>query len=466
MPRFFPKSPPTRSHRRADPAADHARRLARACELELAIRDRTHPPSDAAEWARSGAMALTGPRDAPPRFARGPLASAARGAGMLLAALAPGSALERLDGPALLAEHAHFLGRFRRGRISAGGSARLLPTRNGMLALNLPREDDWRSIPAWLEIGEPLVRRDERDWRSIERIVSTRATETLVDRGRMMGLALAPARRSISTNAPPFRLHHASQRPPGRARRPIRLLDLSNLWAGPLAASLLAMAGIDVLKIESPTRPDGARAGHTAFFDLMNENKAGCALDLHDPRDRSHFERLLEGADLIVESARPRALEQLGFDAPSWLADKPGRIWASITGHGRSNDWIAFGDDAAMAAGLAWSPDPVQGDPCFCADAIADPISGLHLAALVLAHLRKGRGGLLELSLVECVSHAASLAVEDTLRPIEWGPRGWQVVESGTAIPVAPPRARPVTGRAPALRRPDPRLLSRWDASC
>ena len=413
-------------------------------------------------------MALTGPHDAPPRFPCGPLASAARGAGMLLAALAPGTPLEGLDAPALLSEHAHAMGLGRRGRISAGGSARLLTTRDATLALNLPREEDWRSIPAWLEVDGPFLHPDDRGraWRSIGRIVSTRSTEDLVARGRLMGLALAPARRSIPPDAAPFRLHLASEHPARPRRRPLRLLDLSSLWAGPLAASLLSMAGIEVLKVESPTRPDGARRGPPSFFDLMNGNKAGCALDLHDPSDRADFERLLDGADLVLESARPRALAQLGFDPAGWLADRPGRIWASITGHGRRNEWIAFGDDAAMAAGLAWSPDPDQDDPCFCGDAIADPITGLHLAALVLAHLRKGRGGLLELSLFECVSHAASLAAPDPLPAIERGERGWNVVESGRPLPVAQPRMRPVSARAPALRRPDALLLSHWRSGC
>ena len=467
MPRHNPeKSFARRPSPAPDPAADHARRLTRACDLELEIRDRRQPLSAPVEWARSGAMALTGPAEGAPRFPRGPLASAARGAGMLLATLAPGTDLAKLDAPALLGEHAAALHLGRRGRVSAGGSARLLPTRDGTLALNLPREDDWSLLPAWLEVHGTGFDPDQAGWDSIAHLIARRKSAPLVDRGRMMGLALSPVEESLRPAPSPFSLHHPSEGPPRRSKRSLRLLDLSNLWAGPLAASLLAMAGIEVLKVEAPERPDGARRGPAGFFDLLNGNKQACSLDLHDPSDRSRFEELLEHADVVLESARPRALEQLGFEAASWLAGKPGRIWASITGHGRSKEWIAFGDDAAMAAGLAWSPEPGLDDPCFCGDAIADPLTGLHMAALVLAHLHLGRGGLLELSLVDSVAHAAALPSPELFLPIEAGRHGWHVLESGHRSPIEGPRARRPTKPAPPLVPPDSGLLSAWARSC
>ncbi len=448
-----------------DLAANHARALLRMLDLKLEISDRDRAASAALEWARSGAMELTGPAEEAPRFAPGALASAARGAGMVLGALAPGTGLAGLDAPALLAERAAVAGLRRQGNISAGGSARLFPTEAGWLALNLPRDEDWQLMPAWLATEESTFA-SERDWETLERVIALHDAATLVERGRLMGLAVAPLPETVPPDRPLFTIQHGSKTSLRRLERPIRLLDLSSLWAGPLATSLLAMAGIEVLKIESLTRPDGARRGPQAFFDLLNSNKRGCALDLHQPGDRSIFERLLEHADIVVESARPRALAQLGFDAAGWVKGLRGRIWASITGYGRSREWIAFGDDAAIASGLAWSPEPIESRPCFCADAIADPISGLHVAAIILAHLRKGRGGLLDLSLTDIVAHAASLPNDGLVLPVEAGQFGWHVVEGGRSTLVERPRARLINARAPALSAPNETLLAEWAPAC
>jgi crotonobetainyl-CoA:carnitine CoA-transferase CaiB-like acyl-CoA transferase len=234
---------------------------------------------------------------------------------------------------------------------------------------------------------------------------------------------------------------------------------------------LLALAGIEVLKIESPDRPDGARRGPPAFFDLLNANKEGCALDLRATPDREIFERLLETADLVLESARPRALEQLGYDPAGWLGSRPGRLWISITGYGRGHperDWVAYGDDAAIAAGLAWPPagsassGPASEGPCFCADAIADPLTGLHAAAIALALTKVGRGGLLDLSLVDVAARAAGLSAGALVRPIERGAGTDSVIVDGARIEIAAPRARIATGSAPRLAPPCTRLLSKW----
>jgi len=478
--------PPSRATGRPPPlvgeggATGHARALLVDCgldpdgdvrletgQLETARRgDASASPSPALDWARSGAMPLTGGEHQPPRFAAGPLAMAARGAGRALAALAPGTPLARLDAPALLGERAAIFGLRRRGTCSAGGSARLLPTRDGWIAVDLPREADWSLVPAWLELGPRVFA--ARDWPRIARSLVDRRREELVARGRLMGLAVAPASRAIASDSSWMQSTPTSTSPKtarsASAARRIRLLDLSHLWAGPLATSLLALAGIDVLKVESPTRPDGARRGPRAFFDLLQRGKRGGALDLQRAEDRACFEVLLEQADVVVESARPRALEQLGYDAADWLAARPARIWASITGYGRrgaERDWIAFGDDAAVAAGLAWPAADVNGEPetpCFCGDAMADPLTGLHAAVGILAHLRAGRGGLLDFSLVGVSAHAGSAPVpadsDARVLPVRrGGPTGWSVIDEQRSVPIARPRARAPVDRAPALRR-------------
>jgi crotonobetainyl-CoA:carnitine CoA-transferase CaiB-like acyl-CoA transferase len=459
-----------------DPSGDYAHQLLSACDLAT---QRVGPGSSvepALEWARSGAMALTGEVDGAPRFASGPLATAAAGTGRALASLAPGSKLATIDAATLLGERAAIAGLTRQGQVSAGGSARLLEARDGTLVLNLPRPDDWSLLPAWLESDDVPSSIDASDrWGRLQTRIALASRHDLVERGRLIGLAVADAPRSIDSDRPWFRREHASETAAPGIDRPIRLLDLSSLWAGPLAASLLAMCGVEVLKIESPERPDGARRGPKAFFDLMNANKEGCALDLRVTRDREIFDRLLDHADIVLESARPRALEQLGYDAGSWASSRAGRLWVAITGYGRTTaarDWIAYGDDAAIAAGLGWS-DTASSDgpvaspsPCFCGDAIADPLTGLHAALITLAHLRTGRGGLLDFCLVDVCAKAGSIRAGRLDRPLVREPDGRFVLDDEAGTPIESPRARITIGSAPELAPPDEGMIERWTRGC
>lgn len=172
-------------------------------------------------------------------------------------------------------------------------------------------------------------------------------------------------------------------------------MDLSSLWAGPLCGALLAEAGADVAKLESQSRPDGARFGNIDFFNRLNAKKRMMEFD---PNDRARLKKLFAEADIVIEGARPRVLEQWGFSLPEIFALNPDLIWISVTGYGRNGvraNWVGFGDDVAAAAGL------VAGDksPMFVGDAIADPLAGLLAAASAFACLAAGGGFLVDASL-------------------------------------------------------------------
>ena len=149
-----------------------------------------------------------------------------------------------------------------------------------------------------------------------------------------------------------------------------------------------------MIKVESIARPDGARIGNPAFYDLINHGKASVALDPRSDRGRDLLRRLLAAADIVVEASRPRALAQLGIDAAEFCAAGRALTWISLTGHGRRSpqgEWIAFGDDAAVAAGLASVMERVAGEPLLSGDAIADPLAGMHAAlAAWWSHLHGG----------------------------------------------------------------------------
>ena len=152
--------------------------------------------------------------------------------------------------------------------------------------------------------------------------------------------------------------------------RPI-VLDFSSLWAGPLAGSFLADAGARVIKVEGEGRPDGARSGPAAFYDLLNAGKETITIDFGDRADQALLRRMVAAADLVIEASRPRAMAAVGLD-PSTVVEASATSWLSITGHGRIDTLIASGsatmqrwraDSGSMipAARCSWpTPSPTQ----------------------------------------------------------------------------------------------------------
>src|SRR5262249_17859622 len=157
-------------------------------EVERAPGPADLPP--ALEWARSGAMWLTGTADGVPRLAPGPLASCARGALEALRALVPWSDALPGDGAALLGERAACFGYARAGRGAPRGSCRLLRCAGGWIALNLARGDDRASLPAWLERDADA---HADPWTFAERGIAQRSGAELVRRAGWIGLAVAEA---------------------------------------------------------------------------------------------------------------------------------------------------------------------------------------------------------------------------------------------------------------------------------
>lgn len=377
-------------------------------------------------WRRSGLMAVTGRPDGPGLVCPAALTVAADAALVALNALAPDAALP-VNGALLLGERARLMGLSRGGRVSANGSCRLIDTADGCLALNLAREDDWGLVPAWLEA-------DAVDWAAIENAGRLHSVDDLIARGIELGLPIArdaPARGGdgwFTANVP-----IAAK----RARRVPLVVDLSSLWAGPLAASLLAMVGARVVKVESAQRPDGARGGHGGFFDLLNGGKESVTIDFSTSDGRAALRRLVASADIVIEGSRPRALAQLGIDADAAVA--AGAIWVSITGHGRggaAGERVGFGDDAAVEAGLASAMAAGWGEAMFAGDAIADPLTGLHAALAAWAAWKTGTARLIALSLAGTVAHALGTVGADQAMLADW-----QAIADRDDAPLYPLRA-------------------------
>lgn len=358
-------------------------------------------PHPAQRLADSGLLNLTGHSSGAPIAVPVALATCADEALEAYRHLCQKPVLPSHTGAELLTERADLTGLRRNGSRSTGGHCRLLPTASGTMAVNLARDSDWELIPAWLQ------RDGAQSWTDIRQALLGHPTEDLLERARLLGLAVADATRL--PKGPANWMGVQRIRAPGSSpQRAPRVIDLSSLWAGPLCSRLWQAAGAEVIKIESRLRPDGGRRGSAEFFDLLNAGKTELTLDLHTADGRQALRELILHADIVLEASRPRALRQMGLYAEELLRAKPGLTWVSITGYGRGapqENWIAYGDDAAIAAGLSAVIQQACGQWLVCGDAIADPLTGIHAAIAGWAGWLQGGGCLLDLSLAATVSH-------------------------------------------------------------
>jgi CoA transferase family III len=384
-------------------------------------------------WAKSGAMCLTGRSEGPALGAPASLITLVDTAAATLRDCSGGRV--DVDGLALLGERAALGGLYRQGPVSCGGGASLLRAADGWVAVSMGRPEDVAAFPAWLESEATAL----DTWAGLAVAVADKPTEWLDSRAALLGLPIAAigSVTALETGCGDLPvLRHCVPRRAGSARTVIgaRVIDLSSLWAGPLAASLLGLAGADVIKVESTSRPDGARRGEPAFFDLLNGTKRSVVLDLDQEDGRRQLQELLMSADVVVESARPRALEQMGIMAMDLLSDRDGpKVWASITSHGRGpgcGERVGFGDIAAAAGALvAWD----DLGPTFLADAVTDPLAGLVAAAATLESLGDEGATLLDVGMAPMAAQVAGDLMDVRGQRAE------------------PPRSRPVIGPAPKM---------------
>ena len=372
----------------------------------------------AADWADSGLAYLTGPADGQSDFSRAAVLAEARRVAADIAQLLG----VEIDAATILAGRAAILGLSRRGRVSVGGATRLLATADGWCAVALPRTDDVATLPALLEADAV----PDDPWLALSDWAATRSTEAVVARGQLLDIAVA-GRGEVCAEPPAVRRGRSGVGP--RRVDGLLVADLSSLWAGPLCAQLLARAGAVVVKVESPSRPDGARSGEPAFFDWMNFGKLSYAIDFD--HDGDALRQLLSTADIVIEGSRPAALRRRELSADD-VPGRAGRIWLRIRGYRGQPHRSAFGDDAAVAGGLVGTG--TQG-PVFCGDAIADPLSGLEAARAVGQSLRRGGGEVIDVSMAQVAARYAAL------------PRA----SSTSAVPVAPPQPPPPSPSASPL---------------
>jgi crotonobetainyl-CoA:carnitine CoA-transferase CaiB-like acyl-CoA transferase len=193
----------------------------------------------------------------------------------------------------------------------------------------------------------------------------------------------------------------------------VRVLDATQVMAGPFCTMLLGDLGADVIKVEPPegdtTRGmTGRRGTESPGFWSINRNKRGIVLDLKDPRAQEVFRRLAARSDVLVENHRPGAMDALGLGYEELRKLNRALVYASISGFGQSGPYARRGGFDLVAQGMSGIMS-VTGEPgrppVKCGIPVTDLGAGLLALQAVLAayvhRLRTGEGQLVDTSLLE-----------------------------------------------------------------
>ena len=195
----------------------------------------------------------------------------------------------------------------------------------------------------------------------------------------------------------------------------LRVLELGTVVAGPFAGRLLGDYGADVIKVESPGRPDPLRdwgqesyKGHRLWWTVHARNKRCITLDLRSERGQELLLDLVGRADVIVENFRPGTLERwnIGYDRLS--AANPGIVLARVSGYGQTGPYASKAGYASVAEALSGlrSINGFPGEaPPRQAISLGDSLAGMFAVQGVLAALYRrsvtGRGQVVDVALTE-----------------------------------------------------------------
>lgn len=201
----------------------------------------------------------------------------------------------------------------------------------------------------------------------------------------------------------------------------VRVIEVGQALAGPLAGVILADMGADVIKIEKPDGGDDARIwgppfgpdGKTSlYFYSQNRNKRSVVLDLKLAEDVDKLHRLCETADILIQNLRPGVVDEVGIGPETMLARHPRLIYCSIWAFGYQGPLRmkpAFDPLLQAYGGMMSVTGRPEDPPTFCGASINDKATGMFCTIGALAALRlrdkTGKGCLVDTSLFDSAVH-------------------------------------------------------------
>ncbi|MBI4193723.1 MAG: CoA transferase [Betaproteobacteria bacterium] len=211
----------------------------------------------------------------------------------------------------------------------------------------------------------------------------------------------------------------------------IRVLDLTQVVAGPYCTMMLADMGADVVKIERPghgddlrrTVPYAGREGHEDYFNALNRSKRSVALNLKDADDQSVALKLLERADVLVENFSPGTARRLGVDWEIAYKLNPRLVYCSLSGFGQTGPYRnrpALDPIIQAVTGIMSVTGLPDGEPTMVGAPLADVIAGMFAAYTIVNALRlvtdAGGGQYIDLSMQDALLASVGTRMGETLQ--------------------------------------------------
>jgi CoA:oxalate CoA-transferase len=225
----------------------------------------------------------------------------------------------------------------------------------------------------------------------------------------------------------------------------IRVVEFGNLIAGPYAGMLLADLGAEVIKIE-PTRGELGRGfgpylnGESVFFMAVNRGKRSLAVDPKNDEIRPWLDRLVAGADVVVNNLRHGAMERMGYDEESLRQLNPAVVYAVVSAFGsdgpsadRAGIDVIFQAESGMMSVTGHPDDPPQKTATTIGDYVAGTNAALTICAALVDRARTGEGSRVDVSLRDGL-----LAVQSGWWALYFS-SGEQPHRTGTASPFLAP---------------------------
>ena len=194
----------------------------------------------------------------------------------------------------------------------------------------------------------------------------------------------------------------------------MRVIDLTQVLAGPYCTMVLGDMGADVIKVEKAAGGDDTRKmgpyinEESYMYMMVNRNKRGMCLDLKAPEGLAVFKELIKTADVLIENYRPGVTAKLGIDYETLKAVNPGLIYCSISGYGQTGPYSQKGGYDIMAQGLGGFMDMTgekDGKPVKVGIAINDIAAAQTAIQSIMAsyihRLKTGEGQYIDVSLVD-----------------------------------------------------------------
>jgi len=199
-----------------------------------------------------------------------------------------------------------------------------------------------------------------------------------------------------------------------QALQGLKVVDLSQVLAGPYCTMVLADMGAEVIKIEKYPNGDDTRTmgpfinEESHMYMMVNRNKKGVCLNLKTPEGLELFKELIQSVDVLVENYRPGVTKKLGIDYAALKDINPGLIYCSISGYGQTGPYSQKGGYDIMAQGLSGllhMTGEADGKPVKVGFAVNDIAAAqTALQSILMAYiykLRSGEGQYIDVSLVE-----------------------------------------------------------------